>query len=164
MSHFPLFVDLTEEAVLLIGAVSEEKEALLASFGCRTERRAVLTEELLDALAPALVVIGQGDARSETWATLCREKGILVNVVDTPALCSFYFPAVVRRGDLTAAVSTSGKSPAMAAAVKEKIDALLPSDLGDSLDALARRRGELSHLTPAERRETLRAMAKAALK
>ena len=76
MSHFPLFVDLTEETVLLIGEVSEEKERLLASFGCRVERRAVLTEELLDSLAPALVVIGQGDKRNETWAALCRERGI----------------------------------------------------------------------------------------
>ena len=163
MSHFPLFVDLTEETVLLIGEVSEEKERLLASFDCRTQRRAVLTEELLDSLAPALVVIGQGDKRNETWAALCRERGILVNVVDTPALCSFYFPAIVRRGELTAAVSTSGKSPAMAAAVKEKIDSLLPQDLGERLDALARRRGELSRLSAHERREVLRAMAKEAL-
>ncbi|MBQ3103935.1 MAG: bifunctional precorrin-2 dehydrogenase/sirohydrochlorin ferrochelatase [Oscillospiraceae bacterium] len=164
MSHFPLFVDLTAETVLLIGEVSEEKERLLASFGCRTRRCAVLTEELLDSLTPALVVIGQGDKRNETWAALCRARGILVNVVDTPALCSFYFPAIVRRGELTAAVSTSGKSPAMAAAVKERIDSLLPQDLGENLDALSRRRGELSHLSAHERREVLRAMAKDALK
>lgn len=160
MSHFPLFVDLTNETALLIGDVSEEKEALLASFACRVERHEVLTEAMLEDPVPALVVIGQSQQRKETWAALCRERGILVNVVDTPALCSFYFPAIVRRGDLTAAVSTSGKSPALAAEVKAHIEAILPADLGDSLDALAILRHELSAIPSRERRDYLRAMAK----
>lgn len=164
MSHFPLFVDLTAETALLIGAVSEKKADLLSSYGCRVERRAVLTEELLDALSPALVIIAPGDPRNETWASLCRERGILVNVVDTPALCSFYFPAVVRRGDVTAAVSTSGKSPALAAAVKEKVEAILPQTLGHAAEALSKERAALAHLSPQDRAAALRQKAEEYLK
>jgi precorrin-2 dehydrogenase/sirohydrochlorin ferrochelatase len=43
-----------------------------------------------------------------------REKGILINTVDQPSECNFIVPSVLRRGDLLIAVSTSGKSPALA--------------------------------------------------
>ena len=126
MSHFPFMIDLAGETALLVGDVAEQKAELLASFGCCIQRRAVLTEELLDTLSPALVVIARGDARNETWACLCRERGILVNVVDEPALCTFFVPAVIRRGDLTVAVSTGGASPAAAALLRRHIESSLP--------------------------------------
>ncbi len=126
MSHFPFMIDLAGETALLVGDVAEQKAELLTSFGCCVQRHCVLTEELLDALAPALVVIARGDPRNETWACLCRSRGILVNVVDEPQLCTFYFPAVIRRGDLTVAISTGGASPAAAAVLRRHIESSLP--------------------------------------
>lgn len=49
-------------------------------------------------------------------------RGIPVNIVDSPELCTFHVPAIVRRGDLTLAVSTAGKSPAVAAMVRRRLE------------------------------------------
>jgi precorrin-2 dehydrogenase / sirohydrochlorin ferrochelatase len=51
-----------------------------------------------------------------------RELGVMLNVADEPALCDFIAPAVVRRGDLQIAVSTSGASPAMAARIRRGLE------------------------------------------
>jgi len=134
MSHFPFMVDLAGEMALLVGDVAEQKVELLASFGCRVVRRNVLTEELLDDLSPALVVITQNDARKETWSCLCRSRGILVNVVDVPQLCSFFFPAIITRGDLTVAISSGGASPAVAAELRRHIESSLPDATETILD------------------------------
>ncbi|MEK6646810.1 MAG: bifunctional precorrin-2 dehydrogenase/sirohydrochlorin ferrochelatase [Candidatus Firestonebacteria bacterium] len=53
---------------------------------------------------------------------IAKQKGILVNVVDLPEFCNFILPAVVRRGDLTIAVSTSGSSPAYAVKIKKELE------------------------------------------
>lgn len=52
-----------------------------------------------------------------------RSLGILVNVVDRPASCTFTLPAVVRRGDLSLAVATEGRCPALARALREELEA-----------------------------------------
>ncbi|MEW5796955.1 MAG: bifunctional precorrin-2 dehydrogenase/sirohydrochlorin ferrochelatase [Candidatus Zixiibacteriota bacterium] len=57
----------------------------------------------------------------------CRKAGVLVNVVDQPALCDFIFPAVIRRDCLTAAVSTDGKAPFMAGHLRLILEDIFPS-------------------------------------
>ena len=49
-------------------------------------------------------------------------NGILCNIADQPAACTFVLPAIVRQGDLTIAVSTSNKSPAMAKRIRKKLE------------------------------------------
>src|SRR3990167_2716579 len=51
-----------------------------------------------------------------------KRQGVLLNVVDVPELCNFIVPSVVERGDLLIAISTSGKSPAMAKKIREKLE------------------------------------------
>ncbi len=51
-----------------------------------------------------------------------KRRGILCNVADVPQLCDFYFPAVVRRGSLVIAVSTSGQSPALAQRIRRRLE------------------------------------------
>lgn len=51
-----------------------------------------------------------------------RGRGVLCNIVDVPALCDFYYPAVVQRGALQIAISTSGRSPALAQRLRKGLE------------------------------------------
>jgi precorrin-2 dehydrogenase/sirohydrochlorin ferrochelatase len=51
-----------------------------------------------------------------------QKRGILCNVVDVPDLCDFFYPSIVRRGDLQIAVSTSGKSPSLAQKIRQQLE------------------------------------------
>ncbi|HET7695358.1 MAG TPA: bifunctional precorrin-2 dehydrogenase/sirohydrochlorin ferrochelatase [Vicinamibacterales bacterium] len=66
-----------------------------------------------------------------------ERRGLFVNAVDDPANASAYLGGVVRRADVTIAISTSGAAPALAGVLREAIDALLPIDL-DRWSACAR--------------------------
>jgi siroheme synthase-like protein len=74
------------------------------------------------------------------WRRRRGLRGILLNSVDDPPDCDFFYPSVVRRGDLQIAISTAGKSPALAQRLREEIDALLPEDTGAWLDRLGETR------------------------
>lgn len=51
-----------------------------------------------------------------------QQRGILCNVVDIPEYCDFYYPAVVRRGDLQIAISTNGQSPSLAQKLRQQLE------------------------------------------
>jgi uroporphyrin-III C-methyltransferase len=82
-------------------------------------------------------------------AESARARGVLCNSVDDPPDCDFFYPSVVRRGDLQIAVSTAGKSPALAQKLREEIDALLAPDAGEWLDQLGETRLRLLAAYPA---------------
>jgi len=65
-----------------------------------------------------------------------KERGILINVADTPALCDFYLGSIVTRGDLKVAISTNGKSPTFAKRFRQLLEASLPAETTDLLDHL----------------------------
>ena len=73
-------------------------------------------------------------------------KNILCNAVDDPPFCDFYFPSVVRRGDLQIAISTAGASPALAQKIRKDINAQLPLDAGDWLTDLGNLRREVTQM------------------
>jgi siroheme synthase-like protein len=72
-----------------------------------------------------------------------RAAGVPVNSADDPANCTFTLPAVARRGDIQVAVSTAGRSPALASWLRTRIDATLDDSLVDLLDLLAETRAAL---------------------
>ena len=74
---------------------------------------------------------------------LCKARKIPVNVVDTMELCEFLFPSLVKHGDLTVAISTAGKSPAMGRYIKKQVEAVLPSETEDILNRLGALRSVL---------------------
>jgi len=51
-----------------------------------------------------------------------QKRGVLCNVVDVPDLCDFFYPAVVRRGDLQIAISTAGQSPSLAQKIRQQLE------------------------------------------
>lgn len=95
----------------------------------------------------AVAATDDGAANRRVHAA-CRRRGIPVNVVDVPGLCSFTVPAVLRRGALTIAISTGGLSPTLARTLKRRLDALLPKSLGALARELSRERRAAQRATP----------------
>ncbi len=178
MSLLPIFLKLDGRPGLLVGAgnVAFEKINSLLITGLRLrviapeakpEIEQLARENRLEwiqrSFAPAdldgnFVVIAATDD-PEVNATIYREavrRGILVNSVDDPPHCDFYFGSVVRRGDLQIAISTAGESPAVAQRLRREIDARLSADIGPWLKNLgAFRREVLATLPPGEDRKAL---------
>lgn len=123
--------------------------ALALSAGSRLVRRLPTTRELA---AARLVFISDRKALyCRELAGLARRLGALVHVEDEPALCDVQMPAVLRRGDLTFAVSTGGKSPGLAVQVQRFLGALFGPEWRERLDTLAGlRRGWRAGGTDAE--------------
>jgi precorrin-2 dehydrogenase/sirohydrochlorin ferrochelatase len=91
----------------------------------------------------------------------CRERGILCNVVDRPALCDFIVPSVLRRGPLTVAVSTAGASPLLAGRIRRQLEEQFDAAWGPLLESLARARAAVHRCVSDEavRREAALALA-----
>ncbi len=66
-----------------------------------------------------------------------KSRNILINVVDSPDLCDFYVPSVIRRGEVTIAISTGGRAPSFSRALREFIESVLPEDISRALDFIS---------------------------
>jgi len=143
-SLFPMFMKLEGKQCLVVGAgkVGEPKIAGLLESGARIrvvafdaspavrewarsgkielELRAFTNDDLHGAF---LVVVATGSRTlNERIYHEAQRLGILCNVVDVPDLCDFFYPSIVRRGDLQIAVSTSGKSPSLAQKIRQQLE------------------------------------------
>ncbi len=74
-----------------------------------------------------VVAATDNDIVNQQVATDCRTQRILVNVVDNPLLCDFIFPALIKRGPLQIAISSSGISPVLARLIKQAIELIIPA-------------------------------------
>ena len=91
-----------------------------------------------------LVITATGvEAVDAAVATDAREAGILVNSADDPPNCDFILPAVVRAGDLTATISTRGRSPAVATWLRKRLELQLDTNYEGLLDLASKVRAEL---------------------
>ena len=81
---------------------------------------------------------------------LCKEKRILVNVVDVKEDCGFYFPAIIRQDEVVVSVSTGGSSPVLAAKIKKEIQKKLRPDLGAIAGEMAKQREQVLETIPEE--------------
>lgn len=162
MEMFPIFFKLEERPCLVAGAgniAAPKIDSLLRAGG----RVTVVAPRALPELAAraeagefvwhqrefavtdledAFLVIAATDlqAVNHTVAEEARARKVLCNSVDDPPDCDFFYPSVVRRGDLQIAISTAGKSPALAQRLRREIDALVPQDTGAWLDSLGETR------------------------
>jgi siroheme synthase-like protein len=144
MSYFPIFLEMTRRRCLVIGggAVAERKVASLLEAGAAV---AVVSPEASDNILHwakeksleymarsyqpgdltefELVFVATDDrAVSAQVFKEGRTLGVWVNAADDPAHCDFILPSVLRRGDLTVAVSTGGTSPALARTIREELE------------------------------------------
>jgi precorrin-2 dehydrogenase/sirohydrochlorin ferrochelatase len=68
------------------------------------------------------VVATASRALNESIYRVAQRRGVLCNVVDVPEYCDFYYPAVVRRGDLQIAISTNGRSPSLSQKLRQQLE------------------------------------------
>jgi precorrin-2 dehydrogenase/sirohydrochlorin ferrochelatase len=183
MDLFPMFLKLTARPCLVIGAgnLAESKIESLRAAHARVTVIAPEARPRIVELAEAgevewkqreyvagdltgqfLVVAATNDsAVNRAVYHEAVESNVLCNAVDDPPFCDFYFPSVVRRGDLQIAISTAGASPALAQRLRKEINEQLPLDVGDWLDDLGNLRREVVRMEPLneERRLLLHQLA-----
>ncbi|WP_043338727.1 siroheme synthase CysG [Belnapia moabensis] len=139
MQHFPVFLDLQARPVLVLGSgeVAERKAEPLRAAGAEIRFATRFEDHLLDG-CPLAIGADAPEAELQALAAACRARGIPVNVVDRPALCTALMPAIIDRDPVTIAVSTGGAAPVLARMVRQRIEAVLPPTLG-RIAALAER-------------------------
>lgn len=88
-------------------------------------------------------------------------RGVLCNVVDDPAYCDFYYPAVVRRGDLQIAISTNGQSPSLSQRLRQQLERQFGPGYAQWVAELGKTRKFVlaSNLDPQRKRELLLSLA-----
>ncbi|WP_445191215.1 siroheme synthase [Sphingomonas sp. Tas61C01] len=153
LHSLPLFVRLNGRAVILLG----EGEPAAAKRRLLERAGAVLVGEEADA-ALAVVALDEPEAA----VARLRARGVLVNAVDRPDLCDFTLPAIVDRDPVIVAIGTGGVSAGLAAALRQRLEALIPATLGELAQSLFAIRAGLRQRFPdmGDRRRALgRAMA-----
>jgi uroporphyrin-III C-methyltransferase/precorrin-2 dehydrogenase/sirohydrochlorin ferrochelatase len=134
LHSLPLFVRLAGRPVILLGEgeAADAKRRLLDRAGAH-----VVTDETSVA-ALAIVAI---DDEAEALAAVATI--VLVNAVDRSEHCDFTLPAIVDREPVLIAIGTGGASAGLAAALRQRLEALVPADLGGLASALQRARGAM---------------------
>jgi siroheme synthase-like protein len=162
MDSFPAFFPLAGRRIVIAGA-GEAADAKAGLFDgspavvARLSDAEALTAEAYAGAALAFVA-GDDEAFLNGAAAAARAAGTPVNVVDHPALCDFITPAVVDRGEVVAAVGTTGASPMLAAMLRNDVEAAIPQAAGRVAALFRQFRDEIRAALPdlAERRAFLR--------
>ena len=147
MDTLPLFHRLTGQPVIVLG----QGEAAAAK--ARLVRRAggEVIDDLQDGIdrGARLAFIAHDDAAAaQADAIRARCAGLLVNVVDRPALCDFTTPSLLERGPVLIAVGTGGVSAGLAKALRLRLEGLLPPSLADLARGLGTLRDRLRQRFP----------------
>ena len=183
MTLFPMFMKLEGRSCLVVGAgaVGEPKISSLITAGASVrvvalqataavaewaqcgaitwEARAFNSSDL-DSIFLVIAATNSSDMNAAIFHQ-ARQRNILCNVVDDPEHCDFYYPAVVRRGDLQLAISTNGQSPALAQRIRRELEMQFGPEYGAWLEELGRARQQLfaSKIDPEQRRRLLHELA-----
>jgi len=151
LHSLPLFVRLAGRPVILLGDgdAADAKRRLLERAG------AVIGDEGADA-ALAIVAISDEPTAAEAVARL-KARGVLVNAVDRPDWCDFTLPAIIDRDPVLIAIGTGGASAGLAAALRQRLETLLPASLGGLAAGLDLARAAIRARLPAidDRRRAL---------
>jgi len=165
MRYYPVFLDIAGKPVIVIGGgniahqkvtgllkagaevtiVSPELNDEMASLAAEDRFRHIVRDYEPGDLEGYVLAFVATDDRSvnATVAAEGKERRVWVNAVDDPPYCDFIMPAIAEQGDLIVALSTSGRSPAMARKMREEIEAFLTEDYAMMLELAAEVRAEL---------------------
>ena len=127
LHSLPIFVRLEGRPVMLLGEgdAADAKRRLLERAG------AVIVGEDGEA---ALAIVAMDDP--DVTVARLKARGVLVNAVDRADLCDFTLPAIVDRSPVIVAVGTGGVSAGLAAALRQRLEGILPAGLGDLATSL----------------------------
>ncbi|MGN0306840.1 MAG: bifunctional precorrin-2 dehydrogenase/sirohydrochlorin ferrochelatase [Lachnospiraceae bacterium] len=160
MTLFPFFADIEGREGIIVGGGKHalDKVSKLLPFGpklrliapqFRTEleqnkqleliRRNFRAEDL-DSCPAFVIAAGEDMEENRRISQLCRERKILINVVDDREYCDFVFPALIARGNLSIGICTDGASPATGVLLKKGIEAQVPDRIEEILDFLHSKR------------------------
>jgi len=178
-SYYPICLDLEGQTCLVVGGgqVAERKVLSLLECGARVVVVSPALTSTLQELATegrieykagtfhpsllegvSLVIAATDDARvNAAVSEAARQRRLLVNVVDAPELGNFLVPAVVRRGPLVIAVSTSGTSPLLARRLRQELEGRYGPEYARVLEGLqkVRRRLKAEIANPRKRQAVL---------
>ena len=143
-SYYPVYLNLRDRRCIVVGGGTEAERKAQGLLDCGAKVIVVspeVTPVLNDLAARKLIdweprVYRNGDLEGafmaisdnvdsriyQEVAVEAEQRGILLNVTDVTALCNFIAPAVVRRGEVTFAISTAGLSPALARRLREELE------------------------------------------
>jgi len=141
---FPMFMKLAAKQCLVVGAgkVGEPKIGALIDTGASVYVVAIAASGQVREWADAgkielelrpftasdldgkflAVAATASESLNKLIYRQAHQRGVLCNVVDVPEYCDFFYPAVVRRGDLQIAVSTAGQSPSLAQKIRQQLE------------------------------------------
>ncbi|MCS6958046.1 MAG: bifunctional precorrin-2 dehydrogenase/sirohydrochlorin ferrochelatase [Aquificaceae bacterium] len=158
MPYFPLFVELKDRRVVVVGggSVASRKVEKLLPFGPLIKVVAPKVTDYIQRLAEEgrlelikrkfrmgdlkdahMVIVAVDNIRlQERIYKHCIKRGIHCNAVDSPKLCTFLFPSLIVKGELVIGISTSGKAPALSAGLRQYIESRLPEDIQELLSLL----------------------------
>jgi precorrin-2 dehydrogenase/sirohydrochlorin ferrochelatase len=149
MPYYPIFLDLNNQNILVVGGggVAERKIKNLLQYSCTlyissphltpylrqliAEKKIYrIPHESIDTyMKDAFMVIAATDDSevNKIIASRAKKHNLLVNAVDQPKDCNFIMPSIVKRGNLQIAISTGGKSPALAKKIRKNLEHSFPS-------------------------------------
>jgi precorrin-2 dehydrogenase/sirohydrochlorin ferrochelatase len=162
LKYYPVFLDISDRQCAVVGGgeVAFRKVRRLLQCGARVKViSAKLSPEMealknrneivhingrykADHIADAFIVIGATNSRTVNNRIFrdARAGKVLVNIVDEPERCDFILPSVVERGDLAMAISTGGKSPALARHLRQELEEVYGEEYEIYLDILGQTR------------------------
>ena len=174
MSFYPVYLNLQDKPVLVVGAgeIAVQKITALLDAGAQVHVVAPEADPTMEHLArekkidlsrrgyrPSdmdgvrLVIAATDDTTLQPQiAEEARRRGLWVNVVDVPSLCDFIAPAIVRRGDVQIAVSTGGAAPALSKYLRQKLEAWLGPEYEQFAALVKHLRPDILKLPKARRR------------
>jgi len=160
MRYYPIFLDIKDKPCVVIGGgnVAERKVISLLDAGARVVVISPVLTPALKKLVREKIInycpkpYEDGDLKGFFLAysatdnssvnrkvfNEAKREGILLNVVDVPKLCNFIVPSVVDRGDLLIAISTSGKSPALAKKIRKHLEREFGEEYAVFLDIMGK--------------------------
>lgn len=154
-NYYPIMLDVRGRNALVIGGnrIAAEKAATLQASGAQVtiqspefgaevqalyeQQRVTLHQKAYAAgdMVGAFVVLASTNDQQliDTLWHEAQERGTLLNIVDVPARCNFILPSILRRDQLTIAVSTEGASPSLARRIRQQLETLFPPVYGSYL-------------------------------